>query len=122
MLELHSMLAQPGPWISHIHAMNGLLHAMNRFQRRAESMWDGCVRHSHGPRLPLAVVCLITLAALCTPSAFADELDAEQPPLTSSSSPTSLSAIDALNRLGAEMRRARASADWRAYLIAAKHQ
>ncbi len=73
------------------------------------------------PRL-LAIVYCITLAALGALPASADVDDARDPSAILSASPHSPAAIDVLDGLRTEMRRARAAGEWHAYLTAAERQ
>jgi hypothetical protein len=59
----------------------------------------------------IALICLITLADLCSLGAFADEPAAKSP-----------TAADALDSLRGEMRHAKEIGDWNAFLAAAKRQ
>jgi sugar lactone lactonase YvrE len=69
-----------------------------------------------------ALVCLTTLVALGIHSALANADDAPQSAATSAPRVTPPTAIEALGALRTEMRRARDSADWPAYLAAAQRQ
>ncbi len=75
-----------------------------------------CARHL------LAITSFVTLVALRAYAADAGVSDANHSPLAISTNPRSPTAIDVLNGLQAEMRRARAGGDWRAYRTAAKRQ
>jgi hypothetical protein len=82
------------------------------------SVWVAirCARHV------VAIASLVILVALPAGAADPAISDAKRPPAEAPKNPPSPTAIDVLSGLQAELRRAKAGSDWRAYLAAAKRQ